>query len=84
MSTPTERQLQVLQHIDAHQRARGYGPSVRWLVEVLAVASTNTVQCHLEALARKRLVARDRHVARSTRLTPAGVAALQSAARRAA
>lgn len=76
MKRATDRQLQVLRAIERHHKKRGYGPSVRALTTTLKVASTHTVACHLEALERKRLIVRDRRVARSVRLTDSGRTAI--------
>lgn len=54
--TPTLRQLEVLELIEARRVRAGYAPTIRELAELLGVSSTNTVACHLETMATKGFV----------------------------
>jgi SOS-response transcriptional repressor LexA len=69
---PTLRQLEALWHVREHQRARGYGISIRALCEALGLASTNAGADIVRALCRKELATKDELVARSLRVTPLG------------
>lgn len=74
--SPTEIQLAALVIIDAFSKRKGYAPTIRELGAMFGHKSTNATNDLLAALERKRLVLRDAKVARSTRLTKAGKAAV--------
>ena len=54
----TERQLAVLEFIQAHQARHGYPPTIREIGEQLGIKSTNGVNDHLKALERKGMLSR--------------------------
>jgi len=57
--SPTERQLQILTHIDDTLRDRGYPPSVREIGEAVGLTSPSTVHSHLATLQRLGYLRRD-------------------------
>ena len=66
----TARQLEVLAFLRSFVARHGYAPSLREIGTALSIASTNGVNDHIRALARKGYVERDRMRARSIRLRP--------------
>ena len=78
MIKPTPRQLDVLREVRSFQRRKGYTPTLRDLGEALGMRSTSTVDSHLDALERKGLLQRVRHITRGLIVTPAGHAALDA------
>lgn len=54
----TPRQLQVLEALHQFHRRNGYPPTVRELCDIVGVASTGTMQTHLEKLVAQGLVER--------------------------
>jgi repressor LexA len=58
-TTLTARQRQILETIDAHQRARGFPPSVREIGEAVGLTSPSTVHSHLASLQRMGYLRRD-------------------------
>lgn len=80
MNTPdqpeaiTARQREIIAHIQAFHKAKGYSPSVRDLSDLMGGISTNAIHGHLDACARKGLVSRHPKVARSLTVTEAGLA----------
>lgn len=73
MKGATPKQREVLQRIQAHLDVDGYAPSMRDLMDDLGIRSTNGISDHLLALEAKGLITRDRRIARSIRLTEAGL-----------
>lgn len=65
----TERQREVLAFIAEKIRSRRYGPTVREIGERFGIKSPNGVMCHLKALEKKGLIARESHSARAIMLT---------------
>ncbi|MGE3621938.1 MAG: transcriptional repressor LexA [Acidimicrobiia bacterium] len=61
MSEPTltARQRQILEIIDAHQRDRGFPPSVREIGEAVGLTSPSTVHSHLNTLQKLGYLRRD-------------------------
>jgi repressor LexA len=55
----TERQQQILQHIDTTIRERGYPPSVREIGEAVGLTSPSTVHSHLNSLQKLGYLRRD-------------------------
>lgn len=75
----TKRQQAVLDCIEDFIRAKGFGPTVREVCEILNLSSPSTVHVHLKALEDKGLITRDPLKSRSIALnypiegaTPAG------------
>ncbi len=64
----TGRQLEVLRFIAREIEERGYPPTIREIGEALDIRSTNGVNDHLKALARKGFLSRD--PVKSRALTP--------------
>lgn len=69
---PTARQLQVLSTVRRLTQARGWAPTIRELMDVLHIESTNAMKDHLVALQRKGLVDWEPSKARTLHLTVAG------------
>ncbi|TXH57452.1 MAG: hypothetical protein E6Q97_04425 [Desulfurellales bacterium] len=67
---PTDRQLEVVQHIYESIRLRGYPPTRRELCEKLGLRSTNAVADLLRAAQKKGLLVLDTKTARGISLTP--------------
>lgn len=65
---PTERQVQVLEAIQAFVDEHGYSPTLRELGAMLGIKSTNGVTEHLNSLVRKGCVAWDRGKSRTIRV----------------
>lgn len=55
-SSLTSRQQQVLDFIGSYHRVHGYSPTMREIAAHIGVSSTNGVNDHLKALARKGYV----------------------------
>lgn len=55
----TERQRQILVEIEAHQRDRGYPPSVREIGQAVGLTSPSSVHAHLATLQRLGYLQRD-------------------------
>ncbi len=55
----TTRQRQILECIEAHQRARGYPPSVREIGQAVGLTSPSSVHAHLATLQRLGYLVRD-------------------------
>lgn len=72
----TDRQREVLRHISAYKASHGYSPSVRDLSDIMGGISTNAIHNHLEACAKKGLIAKNPKVARSLSVTESGTAVL--------
>lgn len=74
MSAPTPRGAEIIADLARRERERLPSPTVRELVDVLALApsSTATVQFHLRNLRRAGLVTWQPCAARTLRLTDAG------------
>jgi repressor LexA len=58
-ATLTDRQKEILDFIEAQQRARGFPPSVREIGEAVGLTSTSTVHAHLGTLQRLGFLRRD-------------------------
>jgi repressor LexA len=65
----TVRQQQVYDYIREKIVARGFGPTVREIAEVLNISSPNGVVCHLKALERKGMIHRLANKSRAIELT---------------
>lgn len=65
----TQRQQQVYDLIREKIVARGYGPTVREIGEVLEIRSPNGVMCHLKALERKGVIRRLANKSRAIELS---------------
>lgn len=57
----TARQREIYLFIREKIRTRGYGPTVREIGKQFKIRSPNGVMCHLRALEKKQLIARDRN-----------------------
>ncbi|MGI9601892.1 MAG: transcriptional repressor LexA [Acidimicrobiales bacterium] len=57
--TPTDRQIQILEHIDKTVRERGFPPSVREIGEAVGLTSPSTVHSHLATLQKLGYLRRD-------------------------
>jgi repressor LexA len=64
----TERQREVYEFIREKIRTRGYGPTVREIGAQFRIRSPNGVMCHLKALERKGLIAREPNMSRAITL----------------
>jgi repressor LexA len=64
----TRRQREVLDYIVAHQRARGYGPSIRDIGHYFGIRSPNGVVTHLAQLEAKGWIERGDRTARGIRV----------------
>jgi SOS-response transcriptional repressor LexA len=71
-TSPTPRQLEVMRLISTSRKTNGYPPTIRELVDALAVKSTNAVVCHLSALSKKGLVQWSPGKGRTLTVTAAG------------
>jgi len=69
---PTDRQREVLAQIDSCQRTNGYAPTVRELCDLMSIASTQGIECHLAALKRKGLLTSKRMKSRTLEITKDG------------
>ena len=65
----TERQQRVLDYIRDRIENRGYGPTVREIGDEFDIRSPNGVACHLKALEKKGLIAREANRSRAIQLT---------------
>jgi len=65
----TERQQRVLEYIRDRIENRGYGPTVREIGDEFDIRSPNGVACHLKALEKKGLIAREANRSRAIQLT---------------
>jgi len=65
----TERQQRVLDYIRDRIENRGYGPTVREIGDEFEIRSPNGVACHLKALEKKGLIAREANRSRTIQLT---------------
>ena len=65
----TERQKDVYKFIREKIRNRGYGPTVREIAAQFGIRSPNGVVCHLKALEKKGLIAREPNMSRAIGLT---------------
>ena len=65
----TERQQRVLDYIRDRIENRGYGPTVREIGDEFEIRSPNGVACHLKALEKKGLIAREPNRSRAIQLT---------------
>ena len=65
----TERQQRVLDYIRDRIENRGYGPTVREIGDQFEIRSPNGVACHLKALEKKGLIAREANRSRAIQLT---------------
>lgn len=68
----TSRQQRVYDAIITHVQTERRMPSVRELGTRLGISSPNGVSCHLRALAKKGIIEREFHKARSIRLVEQG------------
>lgn len=64
----TQRQRAIYEYIRDKMRNRGYGPTVRELGQHFKIRSPNGVMCHLKALEKKGLIAREPNISRAIRL----------------
>ena len=64
----TERQQAVYEFIRGKIRGRGYGPTVREIGRQFGINSPNGVVCHLKALEKKGLIAREPNMSRAIQL----------------
>ena len=71
VTKPTKRQLLVLDFIASYIAQWGYSPTIREIGDELGIRSTNGVNDHLKALARKGLLERDGERSRAMRLVQA-------------
>ena len=61
----TPRQQEILDFIREKIGERGYGPTVREIGHEFEIRSPNGVMCHLKALEKKGLIARESYSARA-------------------
>lgn len=66
---PTDRQLELVQHIFDFIRAKTYPPTRRELAERMGIKSTNAIADLLRAAQKKGLLVLDSKVARGISLT---------------
>ncbi len=66
-----DRQQRILAFIAETTRRRGYPPSVREIGQAVGLASSSTVQTHLNAMERRGLISRSATKARTVALTAA-------------
>lgn len=64
----TPKQRKVYEFIRQTIRTRGYGPTVREIADKFGIRSPNGVMCHLRALEKKELIAREPNRSRAIRL----------------
>lgn len=64
----TSRQKEVYELIREKIRTRGYGPTVREIGTHFKISSPNGVMCHLKALEKKGLIAREANMSRAITL----------------
>jgi repressor LexA len=64
----TEKQQAVYEFIRDKIRTRGYGPTVREIGTEFDISSPNGVVCHLKALEKKGLIAREPNMSRAIEL----------------
>ena len=69
MKELTQRQQEILDFIEHHERANGYWPSIREVQETFDFKSTNAVMGHLRALEKKNHIQRIPGQARTFRIT---------------
>jgi repressor LexA len=74
-ATPTPRQLEIAEFLEAELQGRGVMPSHREIAARFQFASVNSVRSHLRLMERKGMLARQPGKARSLRLivAPAGI-----------
>lgn len=75
--TMTDAQKRGARAIREYTDLCGYGPSIRDLAYILEFASTNAIADHLRRMEARGCVLRDARVARSLRLSPAGLEQLR-------
>jgi len=63
-----KRQVQILEYIEAHIKEHGYSPSVREIGEAVGLASSSTVQGHLDRLEKQGKIARVKILPRTIRV----------------
>jgi len=68
LETLTKRQRKIYEFIRDTIRTRGYGPTVREIADKFGIRSPNGVMCHLRALEKKELIAREPNKSRAIRL----------------
>jgi SOS-response transcriptional repressor LexA len=87
-SSPSPRQLELLQFILCYRGEHGYSPTIREMCRALDVSGTNSIACLLAVLARKGLVTQagrstgglfGSSAGRCTMLTPTGEEAARHA-----
>lgn len=71
---PSPRQRVVLAFIANFAGENGYPPTLREIGKATGIGSTNGVNDHLKALARKGLIHRNPMISRGTVVTPEGLA----------
>jgi len=64
----TEKQRKIYDFIRSKIHGRGYGPTVREIGEAFKIKSPNGVMCHLKALQKKGLIAREPNMSRAIQL----------------
>lgn len=64
----TQKQRKIYEFIRQMIRTRGYGPTVREIADKFGIRSPNGVMCHLRALEKKELIAREPNRSRAIRL----------------
>lgn len=74
----TNRQAAILETIRSSIRDRGFPPTIREIAAATGIKSTNGVNDHLVALARKGFVRRESVVARGLSLTVPGQTELEN------
>lgn len=65
----TQRQREVFEFIRDKIKNRGYGPTVREIGTQFSISSPNGVMCHLKALEKKGLIAREPNMSRAIQLS---------------
>ncbi|MGE0606947.1 MAG: transcriptional repressor LexA [Pirellulales bacterium] len=65
----TTRQREVYEFIREKIHGRGYGPTVREIGTRFKISSPNGVMCHLKALEKKGLIAREPNMSRAITMT---------------
>ena len=67
----TDKQQAVLECIHSYTKAKGFGPTVREIGQMLGLSSPSTVHVHLQSLEKKGMITRDQLKSRSILLTDA-------------
>lgn len=73
MTSPTPRQLQVLEYLRSYIAEHGYAPAMTEIGNHLGIRSSNGVNDHLRALEKKGLITREPFKSRAIRIVGEGL-----------